>query len=134
MSGRSGPRTRRKVSGTVAGIGVLAALGLAFVVLPLVLATARGARRDVAGVSARPTAAGAPVLVALGNIAQLKAGAEQISSSNVFLPPGPANGVSRSPAVCSSGSHVSSITTRYFPHGQPISAHTCSSSSREPSL
>ena len=35
MSGRSGPRTRRKVSGTVAGISVLAALGLAFVVLPL---------------------------------------------------------------------------------------------------
>ena len=45
-----------------------------------------------------------------------------------------ANGLSRSPACSSSGSHNSSITTRYFPHGKPINAHTCSNSARDSSL
>ncbi len=39
-----------------------------------------------------------------------------------------ANGRSRSPEAANSGSHSSSITTRYLPHGMPINAHTCSSS------
>ena len=34
-----------------------------------------------------------------------------------------ANGWSRSPASRSSGSHPGSITTKYFPHGNPISFH-----------
>src|SRR5660398_97780 len=45
-----------------------------------------------------------------------------------------ANGLSRSPASASRGSHRPRITTRYFPHGQPINAHTCSNSDRESSL
>ncbi len=36
-----------------------------------------------------------------------------------------ANGWSRSPASASSGSHSSSMTTRYLPHGMPANAHTC---------
>src|SRR5680860_1632966 len=42
-----------------------------------------------------------------------------------------ANGLSRSPASASRGSHRPRITTRYFTHGQPINAHTCSNSDRE---
>ncbi|CKT08790.1 Uncharacterised protein [Mycobacterium tuberculosis] len=45
-----------------------------------------------------------------------------------------ANGLSRSPAAASSGSHSSSITTRYLPHGMPIKAHTCSKSALASSL
>lgn len=45
-----------------------------------------------------------------------------------------ANGWSRSPASASSGSHGPRITTRHFPHGRPINAHTCSNNDRESSL
>ncbi len=45
-----------------------------------------------------------------------------------------ANGLSKSPASASSGSHKPSMTTKYFPHGIPASAHTCSSSDRASSL
>ena len=41
-----------------------------------------------------------------------------------------AYGLSRSPAASSSGSHWVRITARYFPHGMPISFHTCSNSIR----
>jgi hypothetical protein len=45
-----------------------------------------------------------------------------------------ANGLSRSPAAASSGSHSSSITTRYLPHGMPINAHTWAKSALASSL
>jgi hypothetical protein len=45
-----------------------------------------------------------------------------------------ANGLSRSPASASSGSHKPSMTTRYLPHGIPINAHTCSRRSLASSL
>ncbi len=45
-----------------------------------------------------------------------------------------ANGLSRSPAAASSGSHKPSMTTRYLPHGIPINAHTCSKSALASSL
>jgi len=45
-----------------------------------------------------------------------------------------ANGLSRSPAATSSGSHSSHMTTRYLPHGMPIRAHTCSNNALASSL
>lgn len=53
---------------------------------------------------------------------------------NSVIASGVADGESRSPASRSNGSHIGNMTTRYFPHGKPINAHTRFNSNRASSL